>query len=61
LQKKLKLGLRKGKQKINLGWHKDRKEDPINAPSIHIGALVLVHSGHVKIIFVQHFSQFWPK
>jgi hypothetical protein len=23
-----------------LGWHKDRKENPISAPSIHVGALV---------------------
>jgi hypothetical protein len=34
-------GLRKGKQKkVNLGWHRDRKENPILAPSIHVGALV---------------------
>jgi len=25
---------------VTLGWHKDRKDNPINAPSIHIGALV---------------------
>jgi hypothetical protein len=25
---------------LNLGWHKDRKENPISAPSILIGALV---------------------
>ncbi len=43
--KQLRLGLRKGKEtKINLGWHKDRKEKPINAPSIHVGALVGVGS-----------------
>jgi hypothetical protein len=29
----------KAKKKVNLGWHKDRKENPINAPSIHVGAL----------------------
>jgi len=23
-----------------LGWHRDRKENPISAPSIHVGALV---------------------
>ncbi len=44
LQKKLRSGLikmRKGKEKrVNLGWHKDRKENPISAPSIHVGALV---------------------
>jgi hypothetical protein len=28
--------MRKGKEKrVNLGWHKDRKENPISAPSIH--------------------------
>ncbi len=26
-------------KKLNLGWHRDRKESPINAPSIHVGAL----------------------
>jgi len=35
----------KGQRKnLNLGWHKDRKENPMSAPSIHpsihIGALV---------------------
>jgi hypothetical protein len=25
---------------VNLGWHRDRKENPISAPSIHVGALV---------------------
>jgi hypothetical protein len=40
-KKKLRLGRRKGKQKkVKLGWHRDRKENPINAPSIHVGALV---------------------
>jgi hypothetical protein len=44
-KKKLRLGLRKGKEtKINLGWHMDRKEKPISAPSIHVGALVGVGS-----------------
>ncbi len=34
-------GLRKGKQKkVKLGWHRDRKENPISASSIHVGALV---------------------
>jgi len=31
-------------KKINLGWHMDRKDNHINAPSIHIGALVGVGS-----------------
>jgi hypothetical protein len=25
---------------VNLGWHRDRKENPISAPSIPVGALV---------------------
>jgi hypothetical protein len=25
---------------VNQGWHRDRKENPISAPSIHVGALV---------------------
>jgi len=31
-----------------LGWHKDRKENPINAPPIHVGALMGA-------------SSFWPR
>jgi len=27
-------------KKVNMGCHMDRKENHINAPSIHIGALV---------------------
>ncbi len=27
-------------KEVNLGWHMDRKENPISAPSIHDGALV---------------------
>ncbi len=27
-------------KKVNLGWHRDRKENPISAPSIHVGALM---------------------
>jgi hypothetical protein len=31
----------KGQTKnVNLGCHRDRKENPISAPSIHVGALV---------------------
>jgi hypothetical protein len=34
-------GWEKGKQKkVNLGWHRHRKENRISAPSIHVGALV---------------------
>jgi len=33
--------LRKGKEnKINLRWHRVRKENPISAPSIRVGAPV---------------------
>ncbi len=28
------------RKKVNLGWNRDRKENPIRAPSIHVGALV---------------------
>ncbi len=30
----------KSRKKKNQGWHRDRKENPISAPSIHVGALV---------------------
>jgi len=41
LQRKTKKRAENGQRKkqVNLGWHKDRKESPINAPSIHVGAL----------------------
>jgi hypothetical protein len=32
------------RKKINLKWHMDKKDNPISAPSIHIGALVGVGS-----------------
>jgi hypothetical protein len=28
------------RKKVNLGWHRDRKQNPITAPSTHVGALV---------------------
>jgi hypothetical protein len=28
------------RKKVILGWHRDRKEKPISASSIHVGALV---------------------
>ncbi len=28
------------RKKVNLGWHRDRKESPVSAPSIHVGPLV---------------------
>jgi hypothetical protein len=31
-------------KKINLGWHMDKKKNPISSPSIHVGALVGVGS-----------------
>ncbi len=41
LQKKTEIRAEKGQtKKLNLGWHRDRKENPISAPSIHVGALV---------------------
>jgi len=40
-QKKTEIRAEKGqRKKVNLGWHKDRKANPISAPSIHVGALV---------------------
>jgi hypothetical protein len=45
LQKKTEIRAKKGQtKKVYLGWHMDRKENPIGAPSIHIGALVGVGS-----------------
>jgi hypothetical protein len=32
-------GRERAKKKVNLGWHRDRKENPVSAPSIHVGAL----------------------
>jgi hypothetical protein len=32
------------RKKINLKWHRDEKDIPINAPSIHVGALAGVDS-----------------
>jgi hypothetical protein len=41
LPKKTEIRAEKGQtKKVNLGWHRDRKENPISAPSIHVGALV---------------------
>ncbi len=41
-EKKTDIRAEKGqrKKKSTLGWTKDRKENPISAPSIHVGALV---------------------
>jgi hypothetical protein len=40
-KKKTEIRAEKGQtKKVNLGWHRDRKENPISAPSIHVGALV---------------------
>ncbi len=40
-KKKTEIRAEKGqRKKVNLGWHRDRKEKPISAPSIHVGALV---------------------
>ncbi len=41
LQKKTEIRAEKGQtKKLNLGWYRDRKENPISAPSIHVGVLV---------------------
>jgi hypothetical protein len=41
LQRKTEIRAEKGQRKKgNLGWHRDRKENIISAPSIHVGALV---------------------
>jgi hypothetical protein len=41
LQEKTEIRAEKGqRKKINLRWHRDRKESPITTPSIHVGALV---------------------
>jgi hypothetical protein len=41
LQNKIKIEAEKRQTKtVNLGWHMDKKENPISAPSIHVGALV---------------------
>jgi hypothetical protein len=41
LQRKTEIRAEKGqRKKVNLGWHMDRKENIISAPSIHVGALV---------------------
>jgi len=40
-QKKTEIRAEKGqRKKVNLGWHRDRKENLMSAPSIHVGALV---------------------
>jgi len=43
--KKTKIKAENGQtKKINLGWHMDKKDNPISSPSIHVGALVGVGS-----------------
>jgi hypothetical protein len=45
LQKKTEIRAEKGqRKKVNLGWHRDRKENPITTPSIHVCALVCAGS-----------------
>jgi hypothetical protein len=37
--KKTEIRAEKGQAKnVNVGWHRDRKENPFSAPSIHVGA-----------------------
>jgi hypothetical protein len=41
LQKKSEIRAEKGETKnVNLGWHRDKKESPISAPSMDVGAVV---------------------
>ncbi len=56
-KKKTEIRAEKGQtKKVNLGWHRDRKEKPISAPFIHVGALVvLVHSGQVQPDYKKYF------
>jgi hypothetical protein len=52
LQKKTEMRAEKVQtKKVNLGWHRDRKENPITAPSIHVGAhlWVLLRSGPMLV------------
>ncbi len=50
MQKKTEIRAEKGQTiKVNLGWHRDRKENRISAPSIHVGALVGAGSRWPKI------------
>jgi len=32
------------RKKVNLRWHRDRKDNLISAPSFHVGALVVAGS-----------------
>ncbi len=43
--KKTEISAEKGqRKKVHLGCHRDRKENPISVPSIHVGALVAAGS-----------------
>jgi hypothetical protein len=44
------------RKKVNLGWHRDRKENPISAPSIHVGALVGAGSLWPNSLTKTHFT-----
>jgi hypothetical protein len=40
-KKKTEIRDKKGqRKKVKLGWQRDRKENPMSVPSIHVGALV---------------------
>jgi hypothetical protein len=41
---------------VKLGWHRDRKENPISAPSIHVGALVGAASLWLNPLTKTHFT-----
>jgi len=50
-RKKTEIKAKKGQtKKVNLGWHRDRKHNPINTPSIHIDALMGVSSLWARMI-----------
>ncbi len=51
LQKKTEIRAEKGQtKKVNLGWHRDREENPISAPFIDVGVPVgVVQSGPIAI------------
>jgi len=62
LQKNTEIRAEKGQtKKVSLGWHRDRKENPISAPSIHVGALVnVLHSGQESQFFLHCSTRFLP-
>ncbi len=71
LQKKTEIRAEKGqrKKKVNLGWHRDRKENLISASSIHVGPFLdlcmsSLHRGHANFFCIvpilSYFSEETP-